>query len=100
MIKECCVCGKKFEAKRKIDIVCGDPDCRNARYREGIAEWKKKNYEHVKELNRNSARRRRERKKAEREAAEKVRQSFVAEGYAERQMQKSLELVGKVRTTL
>lgn len=100
MIKKCCVCGREFDAKRKIDVVCSDPDCRSARYKEVTARWKKEHYEHVKELNRASAKRRRARKKAEREARAIQAQTFVADGYAERQMQKSLALAGKVRPTL
>lgn len=100
MIKKCCVCGKEFNAKRNYDVVCNDPDCKDARYREVTAQWKESHYERVKEINRNYMKRRREREKAEREAKARQARGFVADGYAERQKQKSLELAGKVRTSL
>lgn len=100
MIKNCCVCGREFDAKRKTDIVCSDPDCRNARYREVVAKWKQEHYDKVLESNRRCAKRRREREKAQKEAEAMTGKEIIADGYAERQMQKSLELAGKVRTTL
>lgn len=100
MIKKCCVCGREFDAKRKIDVVCSDPDCRSARYKEVTARWKKEHYDKVLESNRRCAKRRREREKARKEAEAMAKKEIVADGYAERQIKKSLELAGRVRTTL
>lgn len=100
MIKQCCVCGREFEAKRNYDIVCSDPDCRSARYKEVVARWKQEHYDKVLESNRRCAKRRREREKAKKEAEAMTRKEITADGYAERQIQKSLELAGRVRTTL
>ena len=99
MSKVCCVCGREFEPKRKDQVTCADEDCRKAHYREVEMRWKKNHYDKVLEQNRNWMKKQRARKKAEKEAR-LARQNFVADGYAERQMAKTLAMVGKVRTEL
>lgn len=96
MTRRCCVCGCEFEPKRKDSVTCSNKDCRQAHYREGVALWKEKHYDRVLESNRNWIKKNRAKKKAEKELR-LSRQNFTAEGYAERQKQRTLELAGRVQ---
>lgn len=100
MTVECCICGKLFETNRTDRKTCGDIDCKNV-YRlqylqEYAAKYRKSNRDEKNEKNRQWMREYREKQKAEKEAKQKAINSFEAEGYAERQIKKSLELAGKI----
>ena len=90
MIKKCCVCGKEFDAQGK-DKTCST-ECRKAMRR----SWEK-DYRERKGRAYNREWMREYRKERNLEAKE---DTLVGLGYAERQRQKTLALVGKVRTTL
>lgn len=90
MTKECIICGRPFEAVRRCDKACPDPDCRKALYAEGVYRWKMEHIERNRQLNREYMARRRAKQKAEKAKA------FTADGYADRQKQKTLAMVGRV----
>lgn len=99
MTRECVVCGSEFTPKRKDQVTCSDSDCKRIRYSEVVLAWKRKNREKVNDYNKKWIKKHRAKLKAEKELQQK-RKNFTADGYAERQKQKSLELAGRVRTTL
>lgn len=91
MIKECCICGRMFDAQGK-DKTCSK-ECRKIMKREWTRAYReRKGREYNKEWMRDY--------RKEKSLPETKEDTLVGLGYAERQMQKSLELAGKVRTTL
>ncbi len=97
----CPICGKMFKPKRSNQRTCGAIKCKNRMQAEFRKEWEKSHRESINE--------RKRRYRAEEAAAEAVlveepkpkhKSNIVAIGYAERQIAKSLELAGKVRTEL
>lgn len=100
MTVECCICGKTFETNRTDRKTCGDVDCKEIYHmqylQEYAAELRRINREKKNEKNRIWMREHRERQRAEKKARLEAINSFEAEGYAERQIQRSLELAGKV----
>ena len=99
MTKQCCICGCEFEPHRKNQIVCPDEDCRRAYRLEYLRRYNKERREHqrkaVNEYNRKWMADYRARKKAE--EVEQIEGVFPADGYAERQKQRTLELIGRVQ---
>lgn len=91
MIKECCVCGKAFDAQGK-DKTCSK-ECRKIMKREWAKAYRERK---DKAYNRDWMREYRK----ERNLSKPKEDTLIGLGYAERQRQKTLELVGKVRTTL
>ena len=81
--RQCAVCGKTFIPRRRNQKSCGDPAC--------VYAWKNRNLK-----TRNASRNR------IKQATMRVPKpdTIVAIGYAERQMARSLEMAGKVRTEL
>ena len=99
IIKKCCVCGKEFQAKRKDQITCASVECMERHRKDYIKayapQYRKKNRDRVNKNNREYMRRRRKREK---EQAKE--DTLIGLNYAERQKQKLLESVEKVRTEL
>lgn len=88
----CRICGKVFYANNKRQVICSK-ECKKIASR----EWAKRyNNKHRAEINERQ-KLKRERKKLE---AAKKPDTIVGKGYAERQIAKSLEMAGKVRTEL
>lgn len=104
MTKNCMVCGRAFETNRPKQVTCGDTDCKRIYHNEYqriyLANRRKEKRSEINEYNRQWMRDYRTRKRLQKAAEEKERQSrqnFTAEGYAERQMQKTLAVVGKIK---
>lgn len=91
MIKQCCVCGRRFDAQGK-DKTCSK-ECRKVMKRRWMREYRERK---GRAYNRDWMHEYRK----ERNLPEVKEDTIVGLGYAERQKQKSLELAGKVRTTL
>ena len=91
MIKQCCVCGREFDAQGK-DKTCGK-DCRKVMKRFWARAYRERK---GREYNRDWMREYRK----EKNLSETKEDTLIGLGYAERQKQRSLELAGKVRTTL
>lgn len=96
MTVECCVCGKLFETNRKDRKTCGDVDCKSIYHTKYLQEYAAEKQKIKNERNRKWMREYREQQRAEKQARLEAINSFEAEGYAERQMKRSLELAGKI----
>lgn len=93
--KLCIVCGKEFIPRRCNQKSCGGPECKREVQRMARKAYIKKNYLKVRDDNRKYM----QRMRGEIGRTPKP-DTIVAEGYAERQIARSLELAGKVRTEL
>lgn len=91
MIKRCCICGREFDAQGK-DKTCGK-ECRKVMKRIWMREYREKK---GRKYNREWMREYRK----ERDIPEVKEDTLVGLGYAERQKQKTLERVGRIKTTL
>lgn len=95
----CCeICGKEYIPRRSDQRTCGDPECKKARQRLNFIEYRKANYTRVLESNRKAM----AKKRAEKYLAENPpkEDTIVAIGYADRQREATLAMVGKVKVTL
>ena len=94
-IKKCVICGKRFKTNRRDRLTCGSEFCKHEQHKEYLriynAERRRKHRRTVNEYNRLWMQDYRLRQKLEKE-------SVPAEGYAERQMSETLEMVGDVAT--
>ena len=97
--RKCCICGETFIPSRANVRACDNPECKKEAKKERQREWYAKNYLSAREQKRNYMRKVRE---EERLPGPHVRKpdTIVAIGYAERQIARSLELAGKVKTEL
>lgn len=93
----CIICGCTYIPGRKDQKTCGSKECMKERQRLNYLEYRQKNYERVLENNRRQLREKRE---AKRRAAAMKEDTIVAIGYAERQVQRSLAMAGKVKVEL
>ena len=98
-IRQCCICGKDFKPYRMNVKTCDDPECKKAAKKQRQKAWYDKNYLSARAQKREYMRRVREEQKLP-EAHVRKPDTIVAIGYAERQMQKSLEMAGKINTNL
>ena len=96
--RKCVICGKEFTPKRSDQKTCLDTECKKEVIRRSQLEYRKKNYSRVLETNRRSMEKRKEERRLKRNPPKQ--DTIVAIGYADRQMQKSLKMAGKVRTEL
>ena len=96
--RRCEICGKEYTPRRSDQRTCLDENCMKERQRLNRIEYRRRNYGRVLENNRRSM----EKRRAERRLAENPPKSdtIVAIGYAERQREKTLAMVGKVKVTL
>lgn len=83
----CAVCGRKFIPIRKNQMSCGNPEC--------VKKYRNRNNYKYKLKYKCDGYRQKKRKKEE--PATPKKDTIVAVGYAERQMAKTLEMVGKVK---
>ena len=96
--RACEICGKIFVPKRFNIVTCADPECKRRSKLDKQNRWYRENYTRIREEKRKAA-----------EVQEYVKidephvpkpDTIVAIGYAERQMQQSLEMAGKIKLTL
>ena len=94
MTKRCCVCGIEFEADKKSRVTCNSAECRRIHKKEYTREYdKRRRQEKRKEVNEYN----RLWMQKKREKEEAIRQGITADGYAERQIERTLALAGKVQ---
>ncbi|MBQ1296769.1 MAG: hypothetical protein IIY21_22180 [Clostridiales bacterium] len=98
--RECVICGEVFTPMRANIKTCSNPECKRKWKLKQQRDWYRENYSSALES-------RRERAKMVREAEVEISEphvrkedTIVAIGYAERQMEQTLKMVGKVRTEL
>ena len=96
--RRCEICGREYTPKRSDQRCCLAPECMKERQRLNRIEYRRKNYGRVLENNRRAM----EKRRAERYLAEHPpkEDTIVAIGYADRQREQTLRMVGKVRTEL
>lgn len=94
----CKICGETFISTRWNNTICSDPDCKLKAKQIRTRRWFDENKYHMQELRRQSRERKAGRKPEYHH--EPKPDTIVAIGYAERQIAKSLEMAGKVRTEL
>ena len=96
--RRCIICGKEYIPRRSDQRCCLAPECTKERQRLNQIEYRRTHYASVLESNRKSmARRRAEKYLAEHPPKE---DTIVAIGYADRQREQTLRMVGKVKVTL
>ena len=94
----CVICGIAYKPTRSDQRTCGSAECKKARQRLNYLEYRKKNYAAILAGNRHYAAKKREEK---RQAAHPTKpDTIVAIGYADRQREQTLQMVGKVKVTL
>ena len=96
--RRCEICGREYIPKRSDQRCCLDPKCLRERQRINQKEYRERNYGKVLESNRKALARRRAEKRMK-EAPIKE-DTIVAIGYADRQREQTLRMVGKVKVTL
>ena len=96
--RRCIICGVEYIPRRSDQRTCGSQECKKARQRLNYLEYRKENYAAVLETNRRCMAKRREERMREKEPPKP--DTIVAIGYAERQREATLAMVGKVRTEL
>lgn len=98
MTKQCCICGKVFEASRPDRKTCGDPDCKHIQHLEYLriyaANRRSEKRSEVNDYNRKWMREYRAKQKQK--ASEHV-DTLIGLDYAERQKRKTLAMVGRVQ---
>lgn len=100
MTKRCEICGQPFEASNSRRKTCGDIDCQRIRHAEYLKEYMRKRRatqrDQVNDYNRKWMREYRAKLKAEDKERSEKANSFTADGYAERQKAKTLQMAGRV----
>ena len=91
--RTCVICGVTFKPGRKNQVTCASPECRKARHAQVAEEWKNTNHDYILAVRR----RNREEKRIEENAKP---DTIVAIGYADRQIEQTLKMVGRVNTEL
>lgn len=94
----CIICGKEYIPRRSDQRTCASEECKKARQRLNWNEYRKNHYESVLANNRRYMAKRREERKWE--ANPPKPDTIVAIGYADRQREATLKMVGKVKTEL
>ena len=90
--KQCVICGKPFMPGRCSDILCGDPVCKKARRKQKLAQYQPL-YNAERRAQREEARMIKENRRTKTD-------NIIAIGYADRQREQTLKMVGKVKVTL
>lgn len=100
--RACVICGKMFKPKRCTARTCGSSRCRSRLAAEQRKEWAKANQAAIRDRKRNykPPMHSDECYELPEEPKPRRKSNIVAIGYAERQIARSLELAGKVRTEL
>ena len=100
--RPCPICGVMFKPKRCTTKTCSNPKCRNKFKNEQQRAWAKANQAAIRDRKRNykPPMHPDECYELPEEPKERRKSNIVAIGYAERQIARSLELAGKVRTEL
>lgn len=82
--KECIICGSVYMPRRSNQQTCGDPECKRALQNIRQNEWRKQNYNTPDTS----------------EAQKLKKDTIVAIGYADRQIQNTLSKVPKIDTNI
>ena len=94
---KCPICGEEFIPKRSNQPTCGDEDCRRIHKLEYLAAYQRQRRTQEKYLREHREWMREYRRKKKAETKAEPKHDFVGLGYAERQIQQTLAMVGKVK---
>ena len=89
----CIICGKEYIPRRSDQRTCGSPRCKHERHKRQCIKWRDNNRDAVRESNRKHMRRKREEPVPRKD-------TLIAIGYAERQREQTLKMVGRVKVEL
>lgn len=89
----CSICGCEYEPRQRNQVTCGDPDCRRIQHLEYMRKYGKAHRKEHREYNRAWM----AKKRAEEAEKAEEKDTIIGLGYAERQRQKTLELVGGIQ---
>lgn len=91
--RPCEICGKMYKPGRIDQRSCGSKECQKAINRLYKTEWRQRNLNAAREKNKAHMRKKRNWR-------EPKPDTIIGEGYAERQMAKTLAMVGHIKTEL
>ena len=91
--KYCVICGREFVPTRGNQVTCSSPICKHERHKRQCLKWRDENRDAVRESNRKHMRRKREEPVIRKD-------TLIAIGYADRQREQTLQMVGKVKVEL
>ena len=94
----CIICGVEYIPRRSDQRTCGSDECMRARQRLNYREYRRTHYAALLETNRRSMAKKRKEREMEKQPPKK--DTIVAIGYADRQREATLKLVGKINTEL
>lgn len=89
----CKICGEEYKPSRYDQYTCGSPECAKERRRLYSLKWADEHRGEVREHNRRYMKRIREERAAKAD-------TIIAIGYADRQMEATLKMAGRVKTEL
>jgi len=94
----CIICGVEYIPRRSDQRTCGCAECMKERQKLNYREYRKTHYAALLETNRRSMAKKRKERETEKQPPKP--DTIVAIGYAERQMEATLRLAGKINTEL
>ena len=98
--RECVICGEIFTPMRVNVRTCKNPECKRKWKLKQQRDWYQENYSSALESRREYVRRVKEEEIEISKPHVRKEDTIVAIGYADRQMEQTLKMVGKVRTEL
>lgn len=96
--RHCIICGVEYIPKRSDQRTCGSEECLKERQKLNYREYRRTHYAALLESNRKSMAKKRKEREQEKNPPKK--DTIVAIGYADRQREATLRLVGKINTEL
>ena len=94
----CIICGVEYIPRRSDQRTCGCAECMKERQKLNYREYRKTHYAALLETNRRSMAKKRKEREMEKHPPKK--DTIVAIGYADRQREQTLAMVGKIKVTL
>ena len=94
----CIICGVEYIPRRSDQRTCGCAECKKERQKLNYREYRRTHYAALLETNRRSMAKKRKEREMEKQPPKK--DTIVAIGYAERQREATLKMVGKVKVKL
>ena len=94
----CIICGVEYIPRRSDQRTCGCKECMKERQKLNYREYRRTHYAALLETNRRSMAKKRKEREMEKHPPKK--DTIVAIGYAERQREATLKMVGKVKVKL
>lgn len=94
----CIICGVEYIPRRSDQRTCGSKECLRERQKLNYREYRRTHYAALLETNRRSMEKKREERMQEKDPPKQ--DTLVAIGYADRQREQTLQMVGRVKVEL